>query len=249
MKIFKKEPNFKLMSKRYYAFVISGLIILAGIIMMKFKDFNLGVDFSGGTMIEVSFKDKISIDNLRESLAKVGIADSEIVRVKGENKFFIKTMMNLAEAKANEDFDEHEKRANLIRDAFRKPEERENLAAGKIDLNNSGQSEITNFLTSRGISLDDAAGSAQKIVESRKDSQDEFGNMTGLIPGMAEIEKLDLKKRVLSVLKEGTFYGGSTFLSTEFVGPKVGHRLRGQAARATVFALIGKGSSGLVRLG
>lgn len=239
MKIFKKEPNFKLMNKRYYAFVFSGILILAGIVTFKIKDFNLGIDFSGGTMIEVSFKDDISINYLRNSLDKVGIADSEIVRVKRENKFFIKTMMDVAEANENEEFDEHERKANLIKDVFRTPEEKESLNAGKLDLNNSAESAITNFLTSRGISLDDAQDSAEKIVELKKNSQDNSGNLTGLIPDFSEIENLDLKKRVITALKEGAFLGTLTFLSSEFVGPQVGHRLRGQATRATFFALLG----------
>lgn len=239
MKIFKKEPNFKLMNKRFYAFILSGILIAVGIVMLKVKDFNLGIDFSGGTMIEVSFKNDISIDYLRDSLDKVGIADSEIVRVKRENKFFIKTMMNVVAAKENEEFDEHERKANLIKDVFRTPEEKENLDAGKIDLNNSAESAITNFLTSKGISLDDAQDSAQKIIELRKNFQDASGNLTGLISDFSEIEKLDLKKRVISALKENAFLGSFTFLSSEFVGPQVGHRLRGQAARATVFALLG----------
>jgi len=239
MKIFKKEPNFTLMNKRYYAFILSGLIIIAGAVMLKLRDFNLGVDFSGGTMIEVSFKDDISIDYLRNSLDKVGIANSEIVRVKRENKFFIKTMMEITGTGENEEFDEHERKASLIRGVFRTPEEKENLKAGKIDLNNSTGNRITDFLTSRGISLDDAADSGKKIVDLRKNFEDKSGNLSGLISGFSEIEKLDLKKRVFAILRDNAFLGGFTFLSTEFVGPQVGHRLRGQAARATFFALLG----------
>ncbi|MCK5057050.1 MAG: protein translocase subunit SecF [Candidatus Aminicenantes bacterium] len=239
MNIFKKEPNFKLMNKKYYAFIISGLVIIAGLVTFQFMDLNLGIDFSGGTMIEVSFKDNISINYLRDSLDKVGIANSEIVRVKRENKFFIKTMMEITETGETEEFDEHERKASLIREVFRTPEETENLKAGKIDLNNSTGIKITDFLTSRGISLDDAADSGKKIVDLRKNFEDKSGNLTGLISDFNEIEKLDLKKRVLSKLKENAFLGSLTFLSTEFVGPQVGHQLRGQAARATFFALIG----------
>jgi preprotein translocase subunit SecF len=239
MKIFKKEPNFKLMDKKFYAFILSGIIIIAGAVTLKVRSFNLGVDFSGGTMIEVSFLNDVGINHLRNSLDKVGIADSEIVRVKRENKFFIKTMMDVADAKENEEFDEHERKANLIKDVFRTTEEKENLQAGKIDLNNSAESSLTNFLTARGISLDDAQDSANKIVELRKNFEDEAGNMTGLISAFSEIEKLDLKKRVLTILRENSFLGSFTFLSTEFVGPQVGHRLRDQAARATFFALLG----------
>ncbi|MCK4765072.1 MAG: protein translocase subunit SecF [Candidatus Aminicenantes bacterium] len=239
MKLFKKEPDFKFMNKKLYAFVISGLVIIAGLVLLQTRGFNLGIDFSGGTMIEISFKDEVNIDYLRDSLDKVGIADSEIVRVKRENKFFIKTIMDIKDADSGEDFEAHEKKANLIKEVFRNDEEKANLQAGKLDLNNSAENSIMNFLSGKGISPDDAEDSAKKIVGLRKSYQDANGNITGLIGDFSEIEKLDLKKRVQAVLKEHTFLGSFTFLSTEFVGPQVGLRLRDQAARATFFALIG----------
>ncbi len=243
MKIFNKEPNFNFMNKKFYAFIISGLIIIAGLVLMYTRGFNLGIDFSGGTMIEISFKNDVNIDYLRSSLDQVGIADSEIVRVKNENKFFIKAMMKLEkEAKTESDtaeFDEHERKANLMKDVFRTAEEKEQLAAGKIDINNSSTDDIKQLLISRGISLEDAESSASKIIELRKKSTDAAGNMTGLISDFSAIEKLDIKKRVVSALKEQGYLGNFTFLSSEFVGPQVGQRLRVQATRATVFALIG----------
>lgn len=239
MKIFDKVPNFKFMNKKFYAFLLSGLIILGGAVAFKIKGIRLGVDFSGGTMIEVSFRSNINIDYVRKALAEVGMGDSEIVRVKKENKFFIKTMMPLTGAKEKKEFDEHEKRANQIREVFRTPEENAALQAGKLDLNNSPSSSVTNILTANGISLDDAEASAQKIIELRNKSRDKSGKIVGLITDFSQLEKLDLKKRVLSVLREKSFLGTFTFLSTEFVGPQVGQRLRGQAFRAALFALLG----------
>ena len=102
MRLFKKEPDFKFMNKRYLAFIFSGLIIVAGALTFQTKGFNLGIDFTGGTMIEVSFKDPTDENDLRAMLAKVGLGKSVIQRVgRDENKFFIKTMSAEEEEEKN----------------------------------------------------------------------------------------------------------------------------------------------------
>ena len=73
MEIFKKEPDFNFMGKRFLAFALSGLIIVAGAIVFKAKGFNFGIDFTGGTLIEVSFKDYTHEKNLRKALKRIGL--------------------------------------------------------------------------------------------------------------------------------------------------------------------------------
>ncbi len=237
MRIFKKDPDFKFMNKRWMAFTISGLIMIAGIFTYYTKGFNLGVDFTGGTMVEVSFRENISVGDLRSSLKDIGLAKSEITRVgKDENKFFIKTIQSL-EANENQeeggDISRHEEITIMMRKQFMTEEEKVSISAGKIDLNNSSLKKITDFIASNGISLDDAVESAGKINLLKK------GTSTGLIPGIADIETLGLKKRVVTLLKEKTYFGNFTFLSVDFVGSQVGYKLRQQTTLATIWALMG----------
>jgi len=239
MKIFDKEPNFRFMSKAFYAFLLSGLIIAAGLVLFFTKGFNMGIDFVGGSLVEVSFKDKVTIDELRKSLGELGLGDAEIVRVAKENKFFIKAVLKTADTTGKNDFAEHEKKVNLIKEAMMTAEEKTHFKSEKVDLNNSGDSAIIDALTSRGISQEDAQEAAQQILDYRKTKKDAEGNITGVITGFEELEKTDLKKRVLSALKEGTYLAHFNLLSSEFVGPQVGQRLRDQATKATIFALIG----------
>lgn len=237
MRIFKKDPNFKFMNKKLIAFFVSGLIIIAGIYTFYTRGFNLGVDFTGGTMIEVSFKESTSVGELRNALQKIELGKSEITRVgKNENKFFIKTIQSLeenVEEVDGGDISRHEEITIKMREQFLGEEEKAHLSAGKIDLNNSSLKKITDFIASGGISLEDAVYSAEKIDGLKKVSS------TGLISGIDEVGKLELKNRVMTLLKEKTFFGNFTFLSVDFVGSQVGYKLRQQTTLATVWALMG----------
>jgi len=237
MRIFKKDPNFKFMNKKWLAFAISGLIIIGGIYTFYAKGFNLGVDFTGGTMIEVSFRDNHSVGELRDSLRKIGLGKSEITKVgTDENKFFIKTIQSLEdrEKKGEEnDISKHEEITLKIRQMMMADENKSNLLSGKIDLNNSSVKKITDFIASSGISLEDAVKSAEQIDELKKEKT------SGLIDGLKEIEPLGLKKRVMTLLGEKAFFGNFTFLSVDFVGSQVGYKLRQQTTLATIWALIG----------
>ncbi|MCP5103672.1 MAG: protein translocase subunit SecF [bacterium] len=243
MKIFKKDPNFDFMGKRLYAFGISGLLIFAGLFLFLTKGFNQGIDFTGGTMIEVSFKDDVSVDTLRKSLRDVGLSKSMIQRIGEENKFFIKTTLMFDES--TEDGENSEKKkvepavgsghvgfTALIKDALMSDEEKE-LNTKKLDLNDASEKRIVNFFVSKGVEEEIASDTAKKLIDLT------IQNPKGLITDFSEIETLDLKQQVKPILKEDTFLGSFTFLSTESVGPKVGHDLRGKVTRAAVYALLG----------
>jgi preprotein translocase subunit SecF len=92
---------------------------------------------------------------------------------------------------------------------------------------------MTDFLVSKGIGVEVAADTASELIGLIT------RNPKGLITDFSEIETLDLKKRVMTILKEDTFLGSFIFLSTESVGPQVGHDLRGKATRAVIYALLG----------
>ena len=123
MQLFKEVPNIKFINKRYYAFGLSGLIILVGVVLFFTRGFNMGIDFSGGTMIEVSFQNKTSIPQVRGMLDRINLGDAQITRIGGENKFFIKTLaslkkLNIASAVKMEDVEEYELVARQIKNSM-----------------------------------------------------------------------------------------------------------------------------------
>jgi preprotein translocase subunit SecF len=242
MKIFKKEPNFEFMNKRFYAFIFSGILILLGMILFYTRGFNLGIDFTGGTNIEVSFREDISISTsqLRNALGDVGLEKSMIQRVGEGNRFFIKTVKSLetettAEtetASSEEDSDDEEVGISKVIEAALKSEEEKGQNAEKLDLNNSSEQDIASWLVSQGVNRITSEETASQLNKLST------GNDSGLINTFAEIEGLGLKPQPLKVLKENAFLGSFTFLSVETVGPQVGHDLRRKATLATVWAML-----------
>ena len=237
IKLFKEEPTFKFINKRHIAFALSGLIVLAGIAAFFTRGFNWGIDFSGGTLIEVGFRQPTTVDQLRAALAKVNLGDAQITRIGGENKFFIKTMaslkkLNIKSGEKMEDIEEYEIVAREIRFGIMSETARTQAGAGKIDLNNTAEGEIARFLRDKGIADEDAQESASLIIGLRKKD-------IGIIGDFSALEKAGVKHRVVSLLRSEAFLGDFTFLSVEFVGPQVGKELRRKAILACVWALIG----------
>lgn len=59
-------------------FAISTVIIVAGLICMFTKGFNFGIDFTGGTIVDLKFERPVAIAEVRTSLAKFGLEGSQI---------------------------------------------------------------------------------------------------------------------------------------------------------------------------
>jgi len=71
------KTNIDFMGKRKIFYAISFLVILAGIISISIKGLNLGLDFTGGTLLQVKFNEKMEITKLRKIL-KEGDIDASI---------------------------------------------------------------------------------------------------------------------------------------------------------------------------
>ena len=59
-------------------FIISLLVIIPGIFCMFTKGFNFGIDFTGGTIIDLKFDQPVTIQQVRSSLANFGYEGAQI---------------------------------------------------------------------------------------------------------------------------------------------------------------------------
>jgi len=84
----KKKFNF--IKNRRIVYIISALIILVGLISIIFQGFNLGIDFAGGTLIQIRFDKSVSTTEVRNVLSEFNLSQSTIQNL-SENEFVIRT--------------------------------------------------------------------------------------------------------------------------------------------------------------
>jgi preprotein translocase subunit SecF len=78
MQIFKKTPTFDFMAKRHVATVFSLVLIIASIASLATKGLNFGLDFTGGTLIEVAYPQTADLNKVRNQLEKAGFGDAVV---------------------------------------------------------------------------------------------------------------------------------------------------------------------------
>jgi preprotein translocase subunit SecF len=58
---------------------LSGILILCSLILLVFKGLNFGIDFKGGTLIELrSSDDKINVSSLRDKFSQMNLGDVSV---------------------------------------------------------------------------------------------------------------------------------------------------------------------------
>ena len=71
--------------------LISLSLVVASVLLLFFKGLNFGVDFKGGTLIELRSNDKnINVTSLRQSFNKMNLGDFNVKKFGNENDFLIK---------------------------------------------------------------------------------------------------------------------------------------------------------------
>ena len=87
---FFHETNFDFVGWRRKAFLISGVLILVSVVSLVVKGGPaLSVDFRGGVVIELKFRDPISTEAIRSALDRAGYGKSEILNLGTPKEFLI----------------------------------------------------------------------------------------------------------------------------------------------------------------
>jgi preprotein translocase subunit SecF len=78
MQIFSKQLAIDFMGKRKLSMIISLLLILGSVISLSTKGLNLGIDFTGGYLIEVGYKESADLKAIRATLKENNYGDAQV---------------------------------------------------------------------------------------------------------------------------------------------------------------------------
>ncbi|HTP65355.1 MAG TPA: protein translocase subunit SecF [Geobacteraceae bacterium] len=108
------KTSIDFIGKRHIAFIISGIIALLGItgvIQVARSAANMGIDFTGGTVVQMKFTTPVHIEQARAALDRHNLKGANLQEIRDGNKLLIKIgKTNLAVGKV----------ADTIEDVFKK---------------------------------------------------------------------------------------------------------------------------------
>ena len=91
MEIFKRVPQFDFMKKKNAAVALSIMVILIGIISILFHGgLKYGIDFAGGTLVQLKFTNPPVIGDVRDGLKTIGLGESTIQEFGSKNHLLIR---------------------------------------------------------------------------------------------------------------------------------------------------------------
>jgi preprotein translocase subunit SecF len=94
IQLIKRKTKIDFMGKRMYALVFSVILIIIGftaVIQIARGAANLGIDFAGGTSVQIKFNEYIPLSHIRKTLIDGGITDFDLQDLPTENKILVRT--------------------------------------------------------------------------------------------------------------------------------------------------------------
>jgi preprotein translocase subunit SecF len=91
MEIFKRVTEFDFMGKKGMAVTLSSIAILIGIVSILIHGgLKYGIDFAGGTLVQLKFVNPPEIEEIRDGLKTIGLGESEIQEFGSKNHILIR---------------------------------------------------------------------------------------------------------------------------------------------------------------
>jgi len=90
MQLIRPDINIDFIGRRKVAFIVSGLMILISLGLLATRGLNFGIDFTGGTLVEVKFTSSPQISEVRQAITPAGYGQAIIQQFGAPNEILIR---------------------------------------------------------------------------------------------------------------------------------------------------------------
>ncbi len=242
MELFK-QISIDWLSKKWYFFGFSWLLIVLGVIgYITHGGLSYGIDFTGGTVIQIKFKDKPNLDKLRDVL-KAESKSPPLIQQYGDpsaNEVQIRMQMTAGAEQAT-----MESRRNSLLTLLRQKLDPAHADSKQIDFNNVGEDALyKNLLASDPDNLQNQNKTTQEIdsyysnlAKTLKKYRDDTRG--GLVPSLDDLRNAGASNAVISKLKTDYYAGPFAIKANETISAIVGSDLRRRATLAVGLSFLG----------
>jgi preprotein translocase subunit SecF len=231
---FFRNPNIDFLGKKWYFLAFSLVFSVAGIFSMLFwHGIPLGIEFRGGTLVEVKFAQAPDDDAIRAAMDRAGVHNAKIQRLGSVTSDEV--LINLSAQETNEAALDEGK--TKIINALET-----NVPAGKKDLNNVSSLTLAEDLLVRdplhaGTDANQRyTAQAQAIIDYRDKVK---GGVLSSMDDLKSAVNPAIDPAVLASLPDGFYLSNFGVRNVSIVGPQVGSQLKKQAWIAIGFSLLG----------
>jgi preprotein translocase subunit SecF len=225
MQIIKGKTNIDFIGKRRIAVLLSTAANIAILIGIAGVGFNWGVDFAGGTLVEVKFKGNVTAEKVREGAVAGGLHEPQVQSIgSAEENTFILRMGGVTQLTA-----ESEQKAEAAIRALPGIEItnlNKDLDNGLITLRTKGEvktDDIKTAVVSSGTGVANVAMLPGSSVESGFQYQ---------------VTSAGMSDKVKEALTKGIAGTEFEVRRTDYVGPQVGEQLRNKGLAALLLAML-----------
>ena len=90
MQVFDKGKIYDFMKFRYFTFALSAVLIIGSIALFFIKGINYGIDFSGGTLIQVKYDAKAPLDEIRKRFEAANLGNINVTEFGSDREVTIR---------------------------------------------------------------------------------------------------------------------------------------------------------------
>jgi preprotein translocase subunit SecF len=227
---FFHNPNIDFLSKKWIFLALSLVFSVSGILSMAvWHGIPWGLEFRGGTQVEVKFNGSTNANAVRAKLDQAGLHNARIQPFGPpvNNEYLIALDIQETSEQALD------RGKNTIIAALEGPQEQ-----GKQDLNNIGFPSLKSYLLNKdplhlGTDADQKYGEQARAIVDFRDKQ-----RGGVLNAVTDISG-SANPAVVQAMQADFFTSNFGVRNVQIIGPQVGSQLTHQAELATLYSLAG----------